>query len=202
MAFNPLAGFNLEPGTFKIAGIDLNPDVIKKFGWDKRQPTLSAGALNAPVPTAAPTEQNPFAGMLSKYATSYDKRRSDLLKNLGKDDQGIAAAVALSQLGQSPEQMEQQALLEFEKAKLAQEMSLKNVELLSTKAKEKQARDFTYAQVGNLLNAIPRAFAPVSSDRTQEIAANISNIMLPRNLNPQAQIQAAPYGLQTRQYFT
>lgn len=175
MANINLAGYNLNPGVFK-------------FNW---------GASTAP---AAAPQENPFSGTLRKYSDAYERRMKDIMSKMGKDDLGIGAAIALSQAGPSPEQLEQQAALRYQEAQLAQKMSQENLELLSKKSKEKQARDFTYSRLGDLLSAIPRSFNPIPYEKTQELAANIANISNPGNLSRQADLQAASYSLP--RYFT
>ena len=129
MANINLAGYNLNPGVFK-------------FNW---------GASTAP---AAAPQENPFSGTLRKYSDAYERRMKEIMSKMGKDDLGIGAAIALSQAGPSPEQLEQQAELRYREAQLAQKMSQENLELLSKKSRENKARDFTYNQFNNLLNSI------------------------------------------------
>ncbi len=86
-------------------------------------------------------------------------------------------------------------------AERANKMQRENYEFLSEMGKKRQARQFTYDQLGNLFSTIPRAFSPIPYEKTQELAANIANISSPRNLSAQPGIQAASYALPTRQYF-
>lgn len=196
MAPNSLSAFNYSPGTFKLAGFNLDPAVIGKFGWNKTKPTPTVGVFNSLA-----QEDSGLNDVISNYgkyaqiAKNFANPPVDLSK-LDADSRGL---VAVSQILQpNVGQTIATGLMQRDAALEAQKMQRENYEYLSEKALQKERRQ----GVRDLFNTIGNAFSPIPSERTQELAANIANISNPRNLSPQVPLQTAPYGVATRQYFS
>ncbi len=181
----------------KLAGFNLNPDAVKKFNWGGMLPTGFMSGINLPVPAAVnegPTGIEKAAAIARKYRQG----PIDLTK-LSPEDRGLAALMQATrpdlETAVFTAEANRQGAIE------AAKMQRENYEFLSEMGKKRQARQFTYDQLGNLFSTIPRAFSPIPYEKTQELAANIANISSPRNLSAQPGIQAASYALPTRQYF-
>lgn len=183
-----------------FAGFNLNPAALKKFGWGASLPTAFTGGLNLPAPASAPAA-DPFLDKFKKHAETAKQLEGppvDLSK-LDPSDRATAAILQSTRpgLGQIylTSQMQREAAME------AAEMQRKNYEFLSEQRRKREQRQNLREDVRSLFNVIGRAASPISYEMTQELAANIANISNPRNLSPQANIQAASYSLPGRQYF-
>lgn len=180
MANINLAAFNIDPKT--IEGIN-------RFGFNKGVDLLS-------TPISKPKSA------MERYRGNYQANLDRLLSFLkDKDDSGIGAAMLAGNLGQDPSFLEAQSELKRQEMENRFKLEKEALALTEEAAVRKQGRQFTLDQMGRLFESIPRAFGPIPFDRTQEVTANIANLVSPRNLNPQPQLQQAAFSMPARQYF-
>jgi hypothetical protein len=186
MADINLAGFNVDPKT--IAG-------FRKLGFDKGFKTpFAASFLDKPAVTAA--ENDPYAPI---EASIQQQQKPFDVSKLNPYAQETYAMMQGFQF--NPLQAIVTARIQDIQSRQANQMGKENLRLAEEAAVRKQGREFTLGQMGRLFESIPRAFSPIPFERTQEVAANIANLVSPRNLSPQAQLQQAQYSVPVRQYF-
>lgn len=185
MADINLAGFNVDPKT--IAG-------FRKLGFDKGFKTPFAASF-FDKPAVAGVADNPYASLQAGT-----KQQPFDLSKLSPSGQEMYAMVKGFQ--SDPSQAILMAQIQDIQARQANKMAQENVRLAEEAAVRKQGREFTLGQMGRLFESIPRAFGAIPFERTQEVAANIANLVSPRNLSPQAQLQQASFSMPARQYFS
>lgn len=179
-----------------FAGINFDPKTIEgysKLGIDKgfKAPFTTSLLSPGPAPKSA----------LERYAESRQATIDKFFSSpAGKSE--IGAAMIAGNIGVDPLQLQAQAELQKQMADYRFGQEKEAFKLSEEAAIRKQGRQFTMDQMGRLLESIPRAFGPIPFERTQEVTANIANLVSPRNLNPQAQLQQAQYSMPARQYFS
>ena len=176
-----------------------DPSAASKFGWNKAAFSNATPFVNAPGIGTAPI---PTENTLDAYAKTWNQQRDALLKGMGKDDTGLATALAFSSLGTSPTQLQLQSQLRKQEAEDARKMRLEDLKYLNQLAIEKQGRDFTFSQLANLPRSIAGAFSPMPWEATQQVVGNIANITGAQNIRPVTLPQAAGVALPTRSYFS
>jgi len=180
MADINLAAFNVDPKT--IQGIN-------RFGFNK-------GVDFSITPTSKPKSA------LERYRGDYQANLNRLLSLLNnKDNSGIGAAILAGNLGQDPSSLEAQSELRRQEMENRFKLEKEALALAEETAIRKQGRQFTMDQASRLFESIPRAFGAIPFEATQEVTANIANLVSPRNLNPQPQLQPAAFSMPARQYF-
>jgi len=171
-----------------------DPSKTSKFGWNNL-PSLGNFSLQGSSP------EDPRAALLKKYGAGYNKRFEAIQKALGADKEGLGAIVMGANLGISPETLLTQSEMKRIEAEEANKMARENLQLAEEASVRERGRDFTYGQLGNLFSSIPRAFSPISMERTQEVVANIANISSPRNITAIPQVSPAAFSYTPTKYF-
>lgn len=183
MADINLAGFGVDPKM--LAGFN-------KLGFAKGFNKPFAPALTQPT---ADTQTNPYAAL----AAQYSQKPIDTSK---LSPQAQETYAMFQSFQGNPAQTLLTAQIQDIQAQKANAMARENLKLAEEAAVRKQGREFTLGQAGRLFESIPRAFGAIPFEATQEVAANIANLVSPRNLSPQAQLQQASFSMPARQYFS
>lgn len=195
---------------FGLAGFKFNPQAVNKFGWDKKLPTNLMPGLKIPAGgfPSVPSQPNsilnsdPGLAIIEKALDASKKYASAPVDTSKMTPEDRSVYAVTSALRPDMQQTVASFLMNRAGAKEANEMQLANYKYLAEEARKKENRRYNREQLGNLITSIGSAFSPISSEQRQQAAADVANIMSPKNLGYQQPIQAAPYGLQTRQYFT
>ena len=173
-----------------------DPSKTSKFGWNKLPlPSLGNFSLQGSSP------EDPLDALMKEYSAGYDERFKALQKSLGSDKEGLGAIVAAMKQGTDPREFLLQAKIQRVTAQEANKMARENLQLAEEASVRERGRDFTYGQLGNLFSSIPRAFSPISMERTQEVVANIANISSPRNITAIPQVSPAAFSYTPTKYF-
>jgi len=189
MADINFAGFNPRIiAEFKKLGIGKD---FEKLGIGKGFNKPFASPLTQPT---ADTQINPYAAL----ATQYGQKPIDVSKLSLPAQETFAMFQGFQG---NPAQTLLIAQIQDIQAQKANEMARENLKLAEEASVRKQGRQFTMDQASRLFESIPRAFGAIPFEATQEVTANIANLVSPRNLNPQPQLQPAAFSMPARQYF-